>query len=112
MTNDWAASTTFTAINSEGARRSIEVCIGVPRRASPTEWTCAVSITGLVPRDTQISGADALQSLGLACAFASRTLVAVEERGGRLECGDGDLVQLSAYFPSVQSSASGPSNER
>lgn len=111
MTEHWTASTTFIAIDAEGERRSVDVSIGIPRQASPTEWTCAVSITGLVPRDTQISGADALQSLGLAWAFAGHTLSAFEARGGRLEC-DGDPVQLSAYFPRLQPSAAGPSNER
>jgi hypothetical protein len=98
MTEQWAATADFVAVQADGSRRPIRVCIGIPSCADPAEWRCVVAIDGLQAA-TSISGNDAVQALGLAWRFVAGLLMAFEARGGHFEFTTGGTVLLSAYFP-------------
>lgn len=89
----------MVGIRPGGERVAITVRIGRPYLGAtgPDTWSCPVAVHPLYSKLADISGADSLQALVLACNLAFTLLLDFKDKGGKLLYEDGTDFPLEAY---------------
>src|SRR5687768_12643579 len=100
--NDTVAETEIECLSPSGESFTSVFRVGRPRIDERGMWACSLSMDGFFREDRPIFGADSLQALCLALAFAHSQLKGFVARGGQLfDPKTRDEFQLSAYFIKV-----------
>jgi ClpX C4-type zinc finger len=101
LPREWAASEAVRFVHPNGESRPGRIAVGLPTRASATEFRCRGALDGL-ERVNPTSAASELQALMLTLEFLARRLWDFRNRGGRvLREGTGEEASLELVFGSL-----------
>jgi hypothetical protein len=80
---------------ADGSERAVKFRVGQPYQDGADGWACPVELAGFERRYADIRGADSMQALNLAIAFALLRVEDFIEKGGKVLDGDGQLYSVA-----------------